>query len=304
MAELQEVRESLLKHVQNNYTKPRNWSRTAGRTSRFPASWGPSPPSSCRRCSAESGRCNPPEPDGPAPQGPARFCWEGGRGGPEGAGKIVGGMTLQRERLSWMRRPRHSETAYPLAGPARGADDGVAAVGVAIQRLLGRAIAGDQQAGALPTGRATKVDPCCWRPSCAPRAVSTPSPNRASGAVGLMQVMPATAEQLAHELKMNYQDADDLYTQDINLTLGAVYFFAPTQGLPGQPGAGPGRLQRRASQGAGLELGPLRQRAGRPGATHAPGPKPAATYGTCCCTTILQDACSPSNAILNGDPDL
>lgn len=44
------------------------------------------------------------------------------------------------------------------------------------------------------------------------------------GALGLMQLMPATARQVAGELKFNYQDQDDLYTQDINLTLGAYYF--------------------------------------------------------------------------------
>ncbi len=44
------------------------------------------------------------------------------------------------------------------------------------------------------------------------------------GALGLMQLMPATARQVARELKFNYQDSDDLYTQDVNLTLGAAYF--------------------------------------------------------------------------------
>ncbi len=44
------------------------------------------------------------------------------------------------------------------------------------------------------------------------------------GALGLMQLMPATAEQLAQELKLNYHDAEDLYEPATNLRLGAFYY--------------------------------------------------------------------------------
>jgi soluble lytic murein transglycosylase len=44
------------------------------------------------------------------------------------------------------------------------------------------------------------------------------------GALGLMQLMPDTAAQMARELKLNYQDSDDLYTQETNLRLGTLYF--------------------------------------------------------------------------------
>jgi soluble lytic murein transglycosylase len=44
------------------------------------------------------------------------------------------------------------------------------------------------------------------------------------GALGLMQLLPQTAQQLAAELKIDYQDPEDLYREDINLHLGTHYF--------------------------------------------------------------------------------
>ncbi len=42
-----------------------------------------------------------------------------------------------------------------------------------------------------------------------------------------------TAEQMAKKLKINYQDQDDLYTQDINLTIGAHYFAQQLKAFEG-----------------------------------------------------------------------
>ena len=80
----------------------------------------------------------------------------------------------------------------------------------------------------------TKVDPLLLAAIVRAESGFNPFAESQRGAVGLMQLMPATADQLARELKLNYQDADDLYTQDINLTLGAVYFSRQLKPFQGQ----------------------------------------------------------------------
>ena len=80
----------------------------------------------------------------------------------------------------------------------------------------------------------TKVDPLLLAAIVRAESGFNPFAESQRGALGLMQLMPATADQLAHELKVNYQDADDLYTQDINLTLGAVYFSRQLKAFQGQ----------------------------------------------------------------------
>jgi soluble lytic murein transglycosylase len=44
------------------------------------------------------------------------------------------------------------------------------------------------------------------------------------GAMGLMQLLPPTAAEMAKELKIDYQDPEDLYREEINLRLGTHYF--------------------------------------------------------------------------------
>jgi soluble lytic murein transglycosylase len=96
----------------------------------------------------------------------------------------------------------------------------------------------------------TKVDPLLLAAIVRAESGFNPFAQSQRGAVGLMQLMPATADQLARELKLNYQDADDLYTQDINLTLGAVYFSRQLKAFQGQLvlalaayNAGPGKVR-------------------------------------------------------------
>ncbi len=69
-----------------------------------------------------------------------------------------------------------------------------------------------------------KVDPLLLAAIVRAESGFDPIARSPRGAVGLMQLMPATARQVARELKFDYQDGDDLYTGDINLTLGAHYF--------------------------------------------------------------------------------
>ncbi|OGF50865.1 MAG: hypothetical protein A2231_10985 [Candidatus Firestonebacteria bacterium RIFOXYA2_FULL_40_8] len=43
------------------------------------------------------------------------------------------------------------------------------------------------------------------------------------GAVGLMQLMPDTAEEMAHELNVDFVNIEDLYNPEINIHLGYYY---------------------------------------------------------------------------------
>jgi soluble lytic murein transglycosylase len=69
-----------------------------------------------------------------------------------------------------------------------------------------------------------KVDPLLLAAIVRSESSFNPFAESSKGALGLMQLMPATAVAMAKELKINYQDRDDLYSQDINLTLGTHYF--------------------------------------------------------------------------------
>lgn len=53
------------------------------------------------------------------------------------------------------------------------------------------------------------------------------------GALGLMQLLPSTAEEAARELKLNYQDKDDLYREDVNLRLGVHHFAKQLKAFDG-----------------------------------------------------------------------
>jgi soluble lytic murein transglycosylase len=69
-----------------------------------------------------------------------------------------------------------------------------------------------------------KVDPLLLAAIVRSESSFNPFAESSKGALGLMQLMPATAVAMAKELKINYQDSDDLYSQEINLTLGTHYF--------------------------------------------------------------------------------
>ncbi len=79
----------------------------------------------------------------------------------------------------------------------------------------------------------TKVDPLLLAAIVRAESGFNPFAESHKGALGLMQLMPATAEQMAKKLKINYQDRDDLYTQDINLTIGAHYFAQQLKAFDG-----------------------------------------------------------------------
>ena len=140
-------------------------------------------------------------------------------------------MPLFSVRLPWAGKPRHYRLRLFLL---------LGLLTTALSLLVWRSNAfwdalspvTNKQALYRLAGR-TKVDPLLLASIIRAESSFNPFAESHRGAVGLMQVMPATAQQLAHELKLNYQDADDLYVQDINLTMGAVYFSRQLKAFQG-----------------------------------------------------------------------
>jgi soluble lytic murein transglycosylase len=73
-------------------------------------------------------------------------------------------------------------------------------------------------------GGVYKIDPLLLAAIIRAESHFYPFAESRSGALGLMQLMPATAMEMARELNLDYQDPKDLYREDINLQLGSHYF--------------------------------------------------------------------------------
>jgi soluble lytic murein transglycosylase len=73
-------------------------------------------------------------------------------------------------------------------------------------------------------GGVYKIDPLLLAAIIRAESHFYPFAESRSGALGLMQLMPATATEMARELQLDYQDPKDLYREDINLKLGTHYF--------------------------------------------------------------------------------
>jgi soluble lytic murein transglycosylase len=78
-----------------------------------------------------------------------------------------------------------------------------------------------------------KVDPLLLAAIVRMESGFDPFAESPKGALGLMQLMPQTAQAMAQELLLNYQDSDDLYTQSINLRLGTHYFVKQLRNFNG-----------------------------------------------------------------------
>jgi soluble lytic murein transglycosylase len=78
-----------------------------------------------------------------------------------------------------------------------------------------------------------KIDPLLLASIVKAESGFNPYASSERGALGLMQLLPETAQQLAVELKIDYQDQEDLYRDDINLRLGAYYFSKLLKGEGG-----------------------------------------------------------------------
>jgi soluble lytic murein transglycosylase len=79
----------------------------------------------------------------------------------------------------------------------------------------------------------TKIDPLLLAAIVKVESGFNPYASSSKGALGLMQLLPETAEQMATELKIDYQDQEDLYKDDVNLRLGAYYFSKLLKGAGG-----------------------------------------------------------------------
>jgi soluble lytic murein transglycosylase len=69
-----------------------------------------------------------------------------------------------------------------------------------------------------------KVDPLLLAAIVRTESTFNPFAQSRAGAVGLMQLMPDTAQQAADKLRLDYDSVDDLYRDDINLRLGTYHF--------------------------------------------------------------------------------
>jgi soluble lytic murein transglycosylase len=69
-----------------------------------------------------------------------------------------------------------------------------------------------------------KIDPLLLAAIIRSESTFWPFAESRAGAMGLMQLLPSTAEEEARLLNLDYQDSEDLYRNDINLRLGTHYF--------------------------------------------------------------------------------
>jgi soluble lytic murein transglycosylase-like protein len=78
------------------------------------------------------------------------------------------------------------------------------------------------------------------------------------GALGLMQLLPSTAEELAQKLDQDWRGPDSLFDPVLNVTLGIAYLKELSDRYESVPHAlaaynwGPGRIDRRIRDGSGL----------------------------------------------------
>ena len=68
-----------------------------------------------------------------------------------------------------------------------------------------------------------KIDPLLVAAIIKSESAFNPVSESEKGALGLMQLMPATAEALAHEINLDYVNVEDLYNPEINIHLGYFY---------------------------------------------------------------------------------
>ena len=68
-----------------------------------------------------------------------------------------------------------------------------------------------------------KIDPLLIAAIIKSESAFNPIAESDKGAMGLMQLMPSTAEALAHEMSLDYVNTEDLYNPEINIHLGYYY---------------------------------------------------------------------------------
>lgn len=68
-----------------------------------------------------------------------------------------------------------------------------------------------------------KIDPLLVAAIIKSESAFNPIAESNKGALGLMQLMPLTAEALAHEMNLDYVNVEDLYDPEINIHIGYYY---------------------------------------------------------------------------------
>jgi soluble lytic murein transglycosylase len=70
-----------------------------------------------------------------------------------------------------------------------------------------------------------KIDPLLIAAIIKCESAFNPIATSKVGAKGLMQMMPKTAEELAHELNIDYVNEDELYKPEVNIQFGFYYIM-------------------------------------------------------------------------------
>jgi soluble lytic murein transglycosylase len=100
-------------------------------------------------------------------------------------------------------------------------------------------------------GKATGLDPALILAVIQAESAGDPKAVSRSGARGLMQLMPATAQEVATKARIPYAGPDDLFQPDLNVRLGTLYLAQTRRQFSDDPflylaayNAGPGRIGR------------------------------------------------------------
>ncbi len=108
-----------------------------------------------------------------------------------------------------------------------------------------------------------QIDPALVLALIRKESIFSPDARSSAGALGLMQVMPRTGQQVAHQMRLSSRSAPDLLDPSINLPIGVFYLSQLLDRFQQQPAlaaaaynAGPNRTQRWITE-LGAEITPL-----------------------------------------------
>ncbi|MFK7161025.1 transglycosylase SLT domain-containing protein [Marinospirillum sp. MEB164] len=108
-----------------------------------------------------------------------------------------------------------------------------------------------------------QIDPALVLALIRKESIFSPDARSSAGALGLMQVMPRTGQQVARQMRLGTRSAPDLLDPQINLPIGVFYLSQLLERFQQQPAlaaaaynAGPNRTQRWVAE-LGSEITPL-----------------------------------------------
>jgi len=140
-----------------------------------------------------------------------------------------------------------------------------------------------------------KVDPMLLAAIVRAESTFNPFAESRSGAVGLMQLMPDTAEEAARGLHLDFDKVEDLYQDEVNLRLGTYHFAHLLKAFNGDT------VLALAAYNAGaakVRNGACRRPARRRPTASKPSPwtRPATMWRGCWPATAPSRSCSASSA--------